>query len=283
MRPQPAKWLVLDNAAAKSEGGADNGNFALSNFELSVGGQPAKFVRALADFEQKSLPVAAAIDADAASSWAVDPQFGKDHSAVFVLDHALAAPAGTPLTFTLKFNNNTKHSIGRPRLSVTTDANPTIEGSSSGGLVAEAIRVLEKPAAQRSADDTAKLLAWYRGEDDELKKLNAAVAEHARVEPQPEKVKALICSEGVPAVRLHTMGPDFYEKTFLLKRGDLNQKDGEVPQGFLTVVSRLSYTTCQIFNLPSNDPDEEWDAAFIEATRFWEIVEGSATDRTNAG
>jgi cytochrome c553 len=224
---------LADKSFVKSgPGRADNGNFALSNFELSVGGQPAKFVRALADFEQNGLPVAAAIDADPVSSWAVDPQFGKDHSAVFVLDHPLAAPAGTALTFTLKFNNNTEHSIGRPRLAVTADANPSLEGASSGSLIAEAIRVLEKPAAQRTSDDTAKLLAWYRTEDAEWKKLDAAVAEHARDEPKPEKVKALICSEGVPAVRLHTMGPDFYEKTFLLQRGDLNPKAQRGAAGF---------------------------------------------------
>ena len=48
----------------------------------------------------------------------------------------------------------------------------------------------------------------------------------------------LVSSEGVPAVRLHTQGPDFYEKTFFLKRGDLNQKQGEAPPGFLQMCSR---------------------------------------------
>jgi len=56
--------------------------------------------------------------------------------------------------------------------------------------------------------------------------------------PQPELTKVLICSEGVPAVRLHTQGPDFYEKTHFLKRGDLAQKNGEAPSGFLQVLSR---------------------------------------------
>src|SRR6185369_16555751 len=44
--------------------------------------------------------------------------------------------------------------------------------------------------------------------------------------------------EGVPAVRLHTQGPDFYEKTFMLKRGDPNQKVGEASQSFLSVLMR---------------------------------------------
>jgi hypothetical protein len=44
--------------------------------------------------------------------------------------------------------------------------------------------------------------------------------------------------EGVPAVRLHTQGPDFYDQTFILKRGDLNQKQAEAPQGFLQALMR---------------------------------------------
>jgi mono/diheme cytochrome c family protein len=230
--------LADKSLVKRGPGRASNGNFALSMLELSAGGQPAKFVRALASFEQSGLPVAAAIDADAMSSWAVDPQFGKDHAAVFVLEAPLAAPVGSPLVFTLTFSNNKQHSIGRPRLSVTTDATPTLDGNTGSSAIAEALRVLEKPAAQRSAEDVKTLLTWSRMRDDEWRKLDGAVAEHARKEPQPEKVKALICSEGVPPLRLHTQGPDFYEKTFLLKRGDLNQKLGEAPQGFLTVLSR---------------------------------------------
>ena len=46
-------------------------------------------------------------------------------------------------------------------------------------------------------------------------------------------VKAMICSEGLPAIRLHTQGGDFLEATHFLKRGDPNQKDGVATQGFL--------------------------------------------------
>jgi hypothetical protein len=37
---------------------------------------------------------------------------------------------------------------------------------------------------------------------------------------------------------LHTQGPDFYEKTWFLKRGDLNQKQEEATPGFLQVLMR---------------------------------------------
>jgi hypothetical protein len=48
----------------------------------------------------------------------------------------------------------------------------------------------------------------------------------------------LIASEGLPAVRLHTQGDDFFPKTFFLKRGDPNQKEGEAVQSFLQVLMR---------------------------------------------
>ena len=43
--------------------------------------------------------------------------------------------------------------------------------------------------------------------------------------------KVLIASEGVKPLRLHSQGADFFEKTYLLKRGDLAQKQGEIAAG----------------------------------------------------
>ena len=72
------------------------------------------------------------------------------------------------------------------------------------------------------------------------KALATAVEMHAATKPKPTLVKMLISSEGVPAVRLHTQGPDFYERTFILKRGDPNQKTSEAEPRFLTVLTKHS-------------------------------------------
>jgi mono/diheme cytochrome c family protein len=53
-----------------------------------------------------------------------------------------------------------------------------------------------------------------------------------------QRMKALIASEGLPAVRLHTQGDDFFKQTFFLRRGDVNQKQGEAPLGYLQVLMR---------------------------------------------
>ncbi|MEI6534165.1 MAG: DUF1553 domain-containing protein, partial [Verrucomicrobiaceae bacterium] len=223
-------------------GRAENGNFALGNIEMTVvppGGsaKKAKFVKALATFEQTGLPVSAAIDADDMSSWAIDPQFGKNHAAVFILDAPLGAPVGSTLKITLKFRNNRAHSIGRPRLSVTTMAQPGLDADAGPIMPAEARTALDTAVAQRTGAQHAALLKWYRTQDAEYRKLDAAVSAHTAAEPKPQKVKALISSEGVPAVRNHTQGPDYFEQTFFLSRGDLNKKQGEASPGFLQVLA----------------------------------------------
>jgi mono/diheme cytochrome c family protein len=50
--------------------------------------------------------------------------------------------------------------------------------------------------------------------------------------------KVLVCSEGLPPLRLHSQGADFFDKTYFLKRGDPNQKDGVATPGFLQVLTR---------------------------------------------
>src|SRR5262249_22297962 len=102
-------------------GRAGNGNFALSDFRVTaapLAGQgqavPVKLVNPKATFEQKGLPVKATIDDDKKSAWAVDPEFGKDHAAVFETETDVGFDGGTLLTFTLEFNNNNGHNIGRP-------------------------------------------------------------------------------------------------------------------------------------------------------------------------
>jgi cytochrome c553 len=74
--------------------------------------------------------------------------------------------------------------------------------------------------------------------DTRWQTLQRAVAKHAKSKPQPKTVKAMISSEGVPAVRTHTQGGDFLEHTHFLKRGDPNQKGEIASQGFMQVLMR---------------------------------------------
>ncbi len=227
-------------------GRAGNGNFALTNVKFSIVPSTKKdavpdFIKlqnATADFEQKGLPVKAAIDDDPKSAWAIDPQFGKDHTAVFETSRDVGYDGGTTLTVRLYFNNNDGHSIGRPRLSVTTMPRPLpLVGS---GMPANVASILDAPADKRTAEQTKILLAWFKPQDAEWAKLNKAVQDHLAQAPKGKGELVMISSEGTPAIRLHTQGPDFYEKTFFLKRGDLNQKLEEAPAGYPLVLVRAT-------------------------------------------
>ena len=197
-----------------------------------------KLVNPKATFEQKGLPIAAAIDADKKSGWAVDPQFGKDHAAVFETDTDVGFDGGTLLIFTMEFNGNNGHNIGRPRLSISTVARPVgLDGDAAPADAQAALAALDAdPTHKPTEAERAALLRWFRTTDPQWRELNGKVEEHARKAPAVTTVKAMICSEGVPAIRFHTQGGDFLEQTHFLKRGDPNQKDGVATQSFLQVL-----------------------------------------------
>jgi cytochrome c553 len=221
-------------------GRATNGNFALSDVRVlaealdqkeSTPPVRVKLVNPRATFEQKSLPVAAAIDDNVTTAWAIDPQFGKDHAAAFAFEKPVSFPGGTKLTVTLSFNNNTGHGIGRPRLSVSGNAKLDL----SGAATTEAVRAaLSVPAEKRAPEQAAAVLKWYAPQDAEYTKLQKAEADHRATAPKPNKVKALVASEGLPALKLHTQAEsEFLKETHFLRRGDPAQKSGVAHVAFL--------------------------------------------------
>ncbi|MEX0675949.1 MAG: PSD1 and planctomycete cytochrome C domain-containing protein [Pirellulales bacterium] len=226
-------------------GRADNGNFALSDFQLwaapagtSGPGAPVKLVNPKVTFEQQGLPIASTIDDNKKSAWAVDGQIGRNHAASFALETPLANPEVTTLTFILKFENNTGHNLGRLRLALSTEtAAARPDGDEAPQAEVEKVNsALATPPADRSDDERAVLLAWYRPRDPEWQKLNSAVIDHLKRTPKPKLTKVMISTEGLPAVRLRTQGADFFDKTFYLKRGDLNQKLAAAEPSFLQVL-----------------------------------------------
>ena len=229
-------------------GRAPNGNFDLTHLRVVArpangSGSPVDVIlkNPQATFEQGAhLSVAMTIDDDRKSGWAVDPQFGKDHAAVFETSVNIGFDGGTELEFYLEFQGNDQHNFGRTRLSISTAPRPA-RVEIGGDLVAvqEALAAMgTKPIAEATEVQRKLLLDWYKPRDEVRKGLSEAVDKHAATKPKPTLVTMLICSEGVPAVRLHTQGPDFYEKTFILKRGDPNQKSTEAEQRFLTVLMK---------------------------------------------
>jgi hypothetical protein len=222
-------------------GRADNGNFALTNLKVVSGPRygigpmsDLTLVNPKATFEQAGLPVSSVIDSDLKSAWAVDPQFGRDQVAVFETAADVPIDSACTLNFTLSFKNNARHGLGRFRLAAT--ASPRPIALNDDGVPPALRPILAIAGADRAPEQTRALIDWYRSIDPEWRALDASVAEHAKAAPQMRGDKALISTEGKPAVRLHTQGGDFLEKTHYLRRGDVNQKQGEAPAGFLQVL-----------------------------------------------
>lgn len=236
--------LTHPSLAKGGPGRAGNGNFALSDLKVTakpkMGGDPVtvKLKNPRATFEQKGLPIAAVIDSDARSAWAVDPQFGQDHAAIFDFEQPVGFEGGTILTFTLSFRNNDGHNLGRPRLALSTRVNGV--GFKDPAATAEVISLLGLDPAKRTPEQAARLLRWFRTTDPEWQRLTAVELEHRRQAPKPRTVKALVSTEGLAAVRLHTQGEDLLPETHFLRRGDPEQKEGIARQGFLQVLSSAS-------------------------------------------
>jgi hypothetical protein len=237
---------LSDPSLAKGgPGRAANGNFALSDFRVTAAplddkakAVPLQLVHPRATFEQKGLPASAAVDGDKTSAWAVDPEFGKDHAIAFETEADAGFERGTILTFTLEFNNNRRHSIGRPRIAISTESRPvSLDGAALPADVAAVLSSLNA-GSPPSGEQRSTLMTWFRANDREWQRLHRKANEHRKAGPRKTATKVLASSEGLPAVRLHTQGADFLKETHYLKRGDPNQKDGVATQGFLQVLMR---------------------------------------------
>lgn len=224
-------------------GRADNGNIGLSRLRLYVRApsgeqQEVRLGHAVADFEQnhESLSIASALDENPHSGWAVDPQFGRDHAAVFTLAEPLETAAGTALTVTLEFQLNTRHNIGRPRISLTDLPTPALGGEVLPGGVARVLnRAAEHGATVLSNGERTSLFDWWKRQDGGWAACTARLTEHRTQRPDGRS-KVLVCAEGYPALRMHTQGADFFDQTYQLRRGNPDMKGEVARQSFLQVM-----------------------------------------------
>ncbi len=221
-------------------GRATNGNFALSDLKVTAKpadnsrpAEPVKLKDPRATFEQKGLPIAAAIDDNMTTAWAVDPQFGKDHAAAFGFEKPIGFASGTVLTVTLSFHNNTGHGMGRPRFTLSTAEKPDLTAPATTETIRSALAL---PAGRRTPEQTTALLRWYAPQDSGWMERSKAVAAHTAKAPKPGVVKVLASSEGLPPIRLHSQGADFLKQTHFLRRGDSAQKEGIAQVSFLQVL-----------------------------------------------
>ena len=250
-------------------GRASNGNIGLSRIRLyaePLQGENRKRVEValsspVASFQQNSgvLSIASSLKDNPKAGWAVDPQFGKDHAAVFQIGGSVGFEGGTKLTIELLFEVNTAHTIGRPRLSVSDLPRPVgLEGRSVPGEITASLAAIDQAAGKTVAEKLATLsdekrsalTNWYARIDSEWLAIDARRRDLESKKPKAEKVRIQVTTEGHKPMRHHSQGRDFFDKTYLLDRGDTDQKREVVSQSFLEVLMRGGHAESKWIEAP---------------------------------
>ncbi|HEY8746354.1 MAG TPA: PSD1 and planctomycete cytochrome C domain-containing protein, partial [Tepidisphaeraceae bacterium] len=207
---------VLPDASlpGNGPGAAPNGNFVLTNFSIDADGAPVKLVRAAADYSQSTHEVESLLGKDK-KGWAILPEVGKPHVAIFEPALPIAAGGECTLHFRLEFQSQFRdHAIGRLRLSVTTDLNPAGELA----IPAKIKAILAIDIDHRDDQQNNALASYYRG--------IAPLLQPARKElAQLKKDKEAFLNE-VPKCLVSTTGPA--RTVRLLHRGDWLDDSGEI-------------------------------------------------------
>lgn len=223
--------LSDDSLPAKGPGRADNGNFHLSEIEVSVflpGADRAKrldFRQAAADWNQQDWTIQHAIDQQPQTAWGIFPQVGQSHTAVFEFAEAIELPPGSRIVVLLKQTHGGVHTIGRPKLSVTDgqDACQVI-------LPQEIAQAIDTPASERTGAQVDLI--------NRHALLEIAQNELARL-PQQELVYA-VSNRYSHAKKLEQ--PISPKVVHVLKRGDIHRPGEVAVPGALAVIDELSPT-----------------------------------------
>jgi hypothetical protein len=226
------EMLPHDALPGKGPGRADNGNFVLSELKVQAGSRevPADELPAVplrsptADFSQEGFAVAAAIDGDEHTGWAVAPRLGRGHVAVFETKDDLGLMGEERLVITLVQHHGERHTIGRFRISAISASRPV----TADRVPDDVVVIAGKPAESRSQAEADRIAAYYRGVDAEYRKLADAVEDHARKAPKPPVSKAPVLVEAEKA-----------RPTHLLIRGDFLRPGDEVSPGTPSVLPPL--------------------------------------------
>ena len=263
--------LTHDSLPQKGPGRAGNGNFVLGNLTVSYQSTESgvssesklvKLSSAKATHQQNQgdLSVAAVLDSKPETGWAVDAGgIGKDQAAVFEFAGPIPGGKGTRLKITMDFPHpNTKHTLGRLRVSVSTKSgvSPTVGQSGPDANILAALSRLKDQTA--SDADRKTVIDWFKTSRSGWQQHKAALDKHIAAGDGVQLTKVMVSSEGYPHMKHHADGrgyPHFYDQTFFLTRGDVNQKQEPAETGFLQVLMR------------EDKQPEDWQ---VEAPADWE-------------
>ncbi len=262
--------------AGRGPGRSINGNIVMTDVRIAVSTEldsaptPAKIRQASADFSQKDFPITAAIDADPHTGWAIFPEVGKPHTAIFELETPIET-AGAILRITLDFQSQfSQHQLGHFRLSVTDSSTPR-SAVPTPPKIQQLLAV--KPGA-RTPEQQAELRSSFRHE--------AWSGANALKDRLAELRRARAALEGsIPTTMVMQEMPRPRD-TFILMRGQYDKPTEKVTAGIPAIFGALPASS------PPNrlslarwvvDPSNPLTAR-VTVNRLWQTFFGTGIVKT---
>jgi hypothetical protein len=281
-----------DRFSARGPGRSSNGNIVLTDVRLAVRvvGQPDRAIKlksASADFSQKDFPIANAIDDSLNTGWAIHPEVGKPHAAVFQFESPVsAAQSGghgdqslggnehsqsIDFVITLDFRSQfAQHQLGRFRVTATDSERPHDVLRVPGNV----LEWLAVSRSDRTEQQQGEIRKYYRTNvSPVIKQLNEQLAKARKDEAELVKV--------IPSTMV-MRELDQPRDTFMLVRGQYDKKGEKVTAAIPASLGRLPD------GQPSNrlglarwliDPSQPLTARVI-VNRFWQMYFGTGMVKT---
>ncbi len=192
------------------------GDFFLGEFQLSADGRPIKFADASHSYAKNGFGASAAaklaLDGDPQTGWTCSGRYGEAHEAVFIPAEPIS---GQQLRVTMLFGRHFASSLGRFRISVTTDDRPAV----ARDLPAAIQRLLSLPPEKLTSEQRQELFAQFLLSVKELEK-DATEIKKLRQPLAP-----------TTTLVLRERPPENPRPTFVHKRGEYLQPDARVEPG----------------------------------------------------
>jgi hypothetical protein len=210
-----------DSLKGKGPGRSVNGNIVMTDVRIALNGsngasKPLKIAAASADFSQETFPIAYAIDDQPQTGWAIDPQEGTAHAAIFRLDEPIVPQGDSTLEITLDFQSIfASHQLGRFRLSLTRAENPTTDT-----IPVEIASALKVAADERNDAQRNMIRSFYR---------TAISIEGRTLESRRKALQETLrkLDESLPTAMVMREMPEPRD-TFMLMRGEYDKKGEKV-------------------------------------------------------
>lgn len=217
--------LPHESFVNQGPGRADNGNFVLSEISLEQTKKPILFDSATADFAQDGWPSRGAIDANAATGWAVMPQFGKPHTLTLPLKLPTKFAKDQPLTVKLSFQFGRQHTLGHFRI-LATDSPISLLKTTP----AEVLAAVQVSRDQRNADQKKLLSDHFRASHSPWQAVDKQADESRQARDRFEK--------GLPRTMVMRERAQPRE-TFILTRGAYDKPEAKVTHGTPAILPAL--------------------------------------------